>query len=138
MPDENSRIVSKLKGAGAIVLGTANVTELGGMVSDDMPDGYGALGGQVLLPSDTDDSPSGSSAGAAAAVSLGMAAMAVGLETSEDSAELIGPAGANGVVGLKPTVGRVSRAGVMPVREVAGLARADRPDGRRRRRPSCR
>ncbi|HZO05983.1 MAG TPA: amidase family protein [Solirubrobacterales bacterium] len=115
MPEDNSRIVSKLKGAGAIVLGTANVTELGAMVSDDMTDGYSSLGGQVLMPSDTDDAPAGSSAGAAAAVSSGMAAMAVGVETSQASAELIGPAGVNGVVGLKPTVGRVSRAGVMPV-----------------------
>ena len=115
MPDDNSRIVSKLKGAGAIILGTANVTELGAMVSDDMTDGYSSLGGQVLLPSDTDDPPAGSSAGAAGAVSSGMAAMAVGLETSQASAELVGPAGANGVVGLKPTVGRVSRVGVMPV-----------------------
>ncbi len=115
MPENDSRIVSKLRGAGAIVLGTANVTELGSMVSDDMPDGYSSLGGQVLMPSDTDDSPAGSAAGSAAAVATGMAAMAVGLETSGDSAELIGPAGVNGVVGLKPTVGRVSRAGVMPV-----------------------
>lgn len=115
MPASDSRIASKLKGAGAIILGSANVTELNGMFSGTMPDGYSSLGGQVLMPSDTDDVPAGSSAGAAAAVASGMAAMAVGMESSGDPAALIGPAGVNGVVGLKPTVGRVSRAGVMPV-----------------------
>ena len=55
--------------------------------------------------------------------------MTVGLETSTDTAQMIAPAGVAGVVALKPTVGRVSRTGVLPVREVAGLARADRADG---------
>jgi Asp-tRNA(Asn)/Glu-tRNA(Gln) amidotransferase A subunit family amidase len=69
----------------------------------------------VLLPSDTDKTPAGSSAGSAAATASGLAALAFGLETSLDSAQLIAPAGAAGVVGLKPTVGRVSRDGVLPV-----------------------
>ena len=80
-----------------------------------MPDGYSSLGGQVLLPSDTDKTPAGSSGGSAAATASGLAAMTVGLETSLDTAQLIAPAGVAGVVGLKPTVGRVSRAGVLPV-----------------------
>ena len=114
-PDESSRIVTKLKAAGAIVLGKANVSELGGLFSANMPEGYSSLGGQVLLPSDTDKTPAGSSGGSAAATASGMAAMAVGMETSTDTAQMIAPAAAAGVVALKPTVGRVSRAGVMPV-----------------------
>ena len=70
-----------------------------------MPEGYSSLGGQVLLPSDTDKTPAGSSAGSAAATASGLAALTVGLETSTDTAQLIAPAGVAGVVGLKPTVG---------------------------------
>jgi Asp-tRNA(Asn)/Glu-tRNA(Gln) amidotransferase A subunit family amidase len=115
MPEQSSRIVAKLKNAGAIILGKANVSELNGLFSSTMPEGYSSLGGQVLVPSDTDKNPAGSSAGSAAATASGMAAMSVGMETSTDTAQLIAPASVAGVVGLKPTVGRVSRAGVMPV-----------------------
>jgi Asp-tRNA(Asn)/Glu-tRNA(Gln) amidotransferase A subunit family amidase len=114
-PTEDSEIVARLRVKGAIVLGKANVSELGGIFSSEMPHSYSSLGGQVLMPSDTDDTPAGSSGGSAAATSSGMAAMTVGLETSPDTAQLIAPAGVAGVVGLKPTVGRVSRKGVMPV-----------------------
>lgn len=114
-PEDDSEIAARLKDAGAIILGKANTSELNGLFSSNMPDGYSSLGGQVLMPSDTDDPPGGSSAGAAAATASGMAAMTVGMETSPQTAELIGPAAVNGVVGLKPTVGRVSRDGVLPV-----------------------
>jgi Asp-tRNA(Asn)/Glu-tRNA(Gln) amidotransferase A subunit family amidase len=115
MPTRDSRIVTRLKLAGAVILGKTNVSEMNGVFSSTAPEGYSSLGGQVLLPSDTDKTPAGSSGGSAAATSSGMAAMAVGLQTSPDSAQLIAPAGVAGVVGLKPTVGRVSRAGVLPV-----------------------
>jgi amidase len=115
MPTSDSRIVAKLRAAGAVILGKTNVSELGGLFDSNMPEGYSSLAGQVLLPSDTDNNPGGSSAGAAAATSSGMAAMTVGMETSLDGAQLIAPAANNGVVALKPTVGRVSRKGVMPV-----------------------
>jgi amidase len=115
MPERSSRIVTKLKSAGAIILGKANVSELNGLFSSKMPEGYSSLGGQVLVPSDTDKNPGGSSAGSAAATASGMAAMSVGMETSTETAQLIAPASVAGLVGLKPTVGRVSRAGVMPV-----------------------
>jgi Asp-tRNA(Asn)/Glu-tRNA(Gln) amidotransferase A subunit family amidase len=115
MPTQSSRIVTKLKQAGAIILGKANVSELNGLFSAAMPEGYSSLGGQILLPSDTDKNPGGSGAGSAAATSSGMAAMAVGMETSTDTAQLITPAANAGLVGLKPTVGRVSRTGVMPI-----------------------
>ena len=102
-----------------------------------MPEGYSSLGGQVLLPSDTDKTPAGSSGGSAAATAAGLAALTVGLETSTDTAQLIAPAGVAGVVGLKPTVGRVSRDGRAAGREVAGLAGPDHPDGLRRGRAAA-
>lgn len=113
-PSEDSTVVAKLKAAGAIVLGKTNVTEFGGVFSSTLPEGYSSLGGQVMLPSDTDKTPAGSSAGSAAATASGMAALTVGTETGTDAAQLIAPAAVAGVVGLKPTVGLVSRAGVLP------------------------
>ena len=114
-PAADSKLVAKLKAAGAIILGKTNVSELNGLFDANMPEGYSSLGGQVLLPSDTDKTPAGSSAGSAAATAAGLAALTVGLETSTDTAQMIAPAGVAGVVGLKPTVGRVSRTGVLPV-----------------------
>jgi Asp-tRNA(Asn)/Glu-tRNA(Gln) amidotransferase A subunit family amidase len=114
-PTRDARLVAKLKRGGAIILGKTNVSELNGLFDANLPDGYSSLGGQVLLPSDTDKVTQGSSAGSAAATAAGLAAAAVGLQTSPDSAELIAPASAAGVVGLKPTVGRVSRTGVLGV-----------------------
>ena len=115
MPAADAALVAKLKAAGAIVLGKTNVTELGGLFDSNLPEGYSSLGGQVLLPSDTDKTPAGSSAGSAAATAAGLAALTIGTETSTDTAQLIAPAGVAGVVGLKPTVGAVSTAGVLPV-----------------------
>ena len=115
VPTADSTVVANLKSHGAIVLGKTNVTELNGATDANMPQGYSSLGGQVLLPSDTDKTPAGSSAGAAAATASGLAALTVGMETSTDTAQLIAPANAAGVVGLKPTVGLVSQDGVLPV-----------------------
>jgi amidase len=116
MPAGDSRIVTKLKEAGAIVLGDTNTSELGGVFEgSNMPQGYSSLGGQVLLASDTNKNIGGSSAGAADSVEIGYAPIAIGMETSTEGAQLIAPAGNAGVVGLKPTVGRISRTGVMPV-----------------------
>jgi len=111
---KHAKLVANLEAAGAIILGKANVTELNGIFDGNLPEGYSSLGGQVLLPSDTDKTPAGSSAGAAAATAAGLAALTIGLETSTDSAQIIAPAGVAGVVGLKPTVGLVSRTGVLP------------------------
>ena len=98
-----------------------------------MPEGYSSLGGQVLLPSDTDKTPAGSSGGSAAATAAGLAALTIGMETSTDTAQLIAPAGVAGVVGLKPTR-RARQPHRRPAgRQVAGLARPDRPHGLRRR-----
>ncbi|HEY4097442.1 MAG TPA: amidase family protein, partial [Baekduia sp.] len=115
VPTQDSKVVAQLKAAGAIVLGKTNVTELNGLFDTNIPEGYSSLGGQVLVPSDTDKTPGGSSAGSAASTASGLAAATIGLETSTDTAQLIGPAAVNGVVGLKPTVGLVGRTGVLGV-----------------------
>jgi Asp-tRNA(Asn)/Glu-tRNA(Gln) amidotransferase A subunit family amidase len=115
LPNADAALVAKLKAAGAIVLGKTNVSELNGLFDANMPEGYSSLGGQVLLPSDTDKTVAGSSAGSAASTAAGLAALTIGLETSTDTAQLIAPAGVAGVVGLKPTVGLVSSDGVLPV-----------------------
>jgi Asp-tRNA(Asn)/Glu-tRNA(Gln) amidotransferase A subunit family amidase len=132
-PAADATLVAKLKAAGAVILGDANTTELGGEFDQNlidlgatpnctlatttacMPQGYSSLGGQVLLASDTNASPGGSSAGSASGLSAGFAPLAVGLETGTDAAQLILPAGTGGLVALKPTVGLVSRTGVLPV-----------------------
>jgi amidase len=111
---KDAKLVADLEEAGAIILGKTNVSELNGIFDSDMPEGYSSLGGQVLLPSDTDKTTAGSSAGSAAATAAGLAALTIGLETSTDSAQIIAPAGVAGVVGLKPTVGLVSRVGILP------------------------
>ena len=130
LPAADATIVAKLKAAGAIVLGDTNTTELGGaMEGANMPQGYSSLGGQVLLPSDTNKTPGGSSAGSAVAVAAGLAPLAVGLETSTEAAQLIAPAANAGVVALKPTVGLISRTGEVPVAPSQDTAGADRPDG---------
>jgi len=112
---QSATLVAKLEAAGAIVFGKTNVTELNGVFDSNLPEGYSSLGGQVLLPSDTDKTPAGSSAGSAAAVAAGLAALSIGLETSTDTAQIIAPAGVAGVVAIKPTVGLVSRTGGLPV-----------------------
>ena len=114
-PAADSTLVAKLKGAGAIVLGDTNTTELGGVFEGaSFPQGYSSLGGQVLLASDTNKNVGGSSGGSAVAVSVGLSPLAIGMESSTEAAQLIAPAGNAGVVGLKPTTGLISRSGVLP------------------------
>ena len=115
-PRADSTLVAKLEAAGAVILGDTNITELNGYFDPNMPQGYSSLGGQVLLPSDTNKSVGGSSGGSTAAVSAGYAPLAIGSETSPDSAGLITPAANAGLVALKPTVGLVSRTGCYPSR----------------------
>ena len=106
--------------AGAVILGKANLTEFANILAIDMPAGYSSLGGQVKNPyaPQLDDrgvpvvSPGGSSSGSAVAVAAGLAAAAIGTETS---GSLLSPACQNGLVTVKPTVGLVSRAGIIPI-----------------------
>jgi amidase len=116
----DATVTAKLRKAGAVILGKANLTEFANILALGMPAGYSSLGGQVLNPyaMAVDDkgipivSPGGSSAGSGAAVAAGLAAAAIGTETS---GSLLSPAGQNGVVTIKPTVGLVSRAGIVPI-----------------------
>jgi amidase len=116
----DATIVRQLRLAGAVILGKANLTEFANMLAIDMPAGYSSLGGQVKNPyvpalderSVPIVSPGGSSAGSAVAVAAGLAAAAIGTETS---GSLLSPASQNGLVTVKPTVGLVSRAGVLPI-----------------------
>ena len=133
MPRADAALVARLKAAGAIVLGKTNVSELNGLFDANMPEGYSSLGGQVLLPSDTDKTVAGSSAGSAASTAAGLAALTIGLETSTDTAQIIAPAGVAGVVGLKPSVGLVSSDGVLPIAKSQDAPGPDHPHGERRR-----
>jgi amidase len=113
-------LAARLREAGAVILGKANLTEFANILAVDMPAGYSSLGGQVKNPyaPPLDDkgvpivSPGGSSSGSAVAVAAGLCAAAIGTETS---GSLLSPASQNGLVTVKPTVGLVSRAGILPI-----------------------
>jgi amidase len=117
---DDATLVKRLRQAGAVILGKANLTEFANILAIDMPAGYSSLGGQVKNPyaPQLDDKgvpiviPGGSSSGSAVAVAAGFAAAAIGTETS---GSLLSPASQNGIVTVKPTVGLISRAGVVPI-----------------------
>ncbi len=116
----DATVVRLLREAGAVILGKANLTEFANILAVDMPAGYSSLGGQVRNPyaPQLDERgvpvvpPGGSSSGSAAAVAAGLAAAAIGTETS---GSLLSPACQCGLVTVKPTVGLVSRAGIIPI-----------------------
>ena len=114
-------VVRLLRAAGAVILGKANLTEFANILAIDMPSGYSSLGGQVknpYAPTLMDDRgipvvlPGGSSSGSAVAVAAGLCAASIGTETS---GSLLNPASQNGLVTVKPTVGLISRAGILPI-----------------------
>ncbi|KAL1900373.1 hypothetical protein Cpir12675_000955 [Ceratocystis pirilliformis] len=106
--------VKKLRDAGAILLGKATLSEWADMRSSNYSEGYSARGGQARSPYNLANNPGGSSTGSATAVSANVIAFSLGTETD---GSIIGPATRNAVVGFKPTVGRTSRAGVIPESE---------------------
>ncbi|MBN8888875.1 MAG: amidase [Rhodospirillales bacterium 70-18] len=116
----DATVTRLLRAAGAVVLGKANLTEWANILAVGMPSGYSSLGGQVrnaYVPAVDAKGvpivqPGGSSAGSAVAVAAGLAAAAIGTETS---GSLLSPANQNGLVTVKPTVGLVSRAGIIPI-----------------------
>jgi amidase len=117
---QDSTVVRRLRAAGAVILGKANLTEFANIIAVDMPAGYSSLGGQVKNPYAPllDErgipivSPGGSSGGSAVAVAAGLCTAAIGTETS---GSLLNPATQNGLVTVKPTVGLISRAGIIPI-----------------------
>ncbi|WP_040224962.1 amidase family protein [Bhargavaea cecembensis] len=108
---EDAFLVRRLRGAGAAILGKTNMTEWANFMSDKMTNGWSSRGGQVKSPYGPID-VGGSSSGAAAAVSANLAAASIGTETS---GSIIEPASQNSLVGIKPTVGAISRTGVIPL-----------------------
>ena len=106
-------IVNQLKAKGAIILGKANLSEWAYFLCDGCPSGYSALGGQTLNPyGRTLFDTGGSSSGSGVSVAANYAVAAVGSETS---GSIISPSSQNSVVGLKPTIGNVSRTGIIPI-----------------------
>jgi amidase len=112
IPKSEATLTRKLRAAGAIVLGKANLSEFANWVSLTMPNGYSSLGGQVIAPYDFTADPSGSSTGPGVAGTMAFSSVAIGTETS---GSIISPSTAHALVGVKPTVGLVSRAGIIPL-----------------------
>ena len=111
-PATDAHLVGRLREAGAVILGKTNLSELANFLTEDMPSGYSSLGGQVLNPYDVALTPSGSSSGSASAVALGLAPVAVGTETD---GSITSPCAHQSLVGFKPTLGLVSRGGIVPI-----------------------
>lgn len=109
---EDAFIAARLRAAGVVILGKANMTEWSNFMSTRMPAGYSSRGGQVINPYGEGLFVSGSSSGSAAATAAGFAAATIGTETA---GSIVGPASQHNVVGIKPTVGLLSRAGIIPI-----------------------
>jgi amidase len=122
IPPNDAFITQRLRDAGAIILGKASLTEYANFLTDGMPAGYSSLNGYTFnpynpIPEPGGDgrpilSPGGSSAGSAAAVAANLATVSVGTETS---GSILSPGNQNSLVGIKPTVGLVSRDGIIPI-----------------------
>ena len=111
-PRTDATVVKRLREAGVIVIGKANLSEWANFRDKHSSSGWSATGGQCLNPHVLDRSPGGSSSGSGSGVAGGFAPLAVGTETD---GSILCPAAVNGVVGIKPTVGLTSRAGVVPI-----------------------
>src|SRR2546430_17327922 len=105
-------IVEKLRESGAVILGETNLSEWANIRSKNSTSGWSGRGGLTRNPFALDRNPSGSSAGSGAAVSANLCAAAIGTETD---GSVISPAAACGLVGIKPTVGLLSRSGIIPI-----------------------
>jgi amidase len=112
VPSEDAFLVKRLRNAGAVILGKANLSEWANFRSTRSSSGWSSVGGQTLNPYDTTRSPCGSSSGSGVAVAANLTVVAVGTETD---GSVVCPAGNNGIVGIKPTLGLVSRSGIIPL-----------------------
>jgi amidase len=111
-PISDSGVAYKLRAAGAVILGKTNLSEWANLRSSHSTSGWSGRGGQTLNPYALDRNPCGSSSGSGAATSANLCAAAVGTETD---GSVVCPSSANGLVGLKPTLGLISRAGIIPI-----------------------
>ena len=105
-------LVARLRDAGAVILGKTNLSEWANIRSNNSTSGWSAIGGLTRNPHDLSRSACGSSSGSAAAVTASLAPLAIGTETD---GSIVCPAGTNGIVGFKPTVGLVSRTHIVPI-----------------------
>ncbi len=105
-------LTRRLREAGAVILGKANLSEWANFRSPFSSSGWSTVGGQAVNPHGTGRNPSGSSSGSGVAVAAGLAPVAIGSETD---GSIVSPASTCGVVGLKPTLGLVSRSGIVPI-----------------------
>lgn len=111
-PPRDAFLVRRLREAGAVILGKTNLSEWANIRSSSSTSGWSGRGGLTKNPYALDRNPCGSSSGSAVAVSANLCAAAVGTETD---GSVVSPSSANGIVGIKPTVGLVSRSGVIPI-----------------------
>jgi amidase len=109
---QDAFVIERLREAGAVILAKTNLSEWANIRSTRSSSGWSARGGQVKNPYVLDRNPCGSSSGSAVAAAANLAVAAIGTETD---GSIVCPAGANGIVGIKPTVGLVSRSGIIPI-----------------------
>ncbi|MEW6156646.1 MAG: amidase, partial [Verrucomicrobiota bacterium] len=112
IPARDSFVVEKLRQAGAVILGKTNLSEWANFRSSDSTSGWSGRGGLTRNPYVLDRNPSGSSSGSGVAVAASLCAAAIGTETD---GSILSPSSVNGIVGVKPTVGLVSRSGIIPI-----------------------
>jgi amidase len=112
IPPEDSYVAAKLRRAGAVILGKANLSEWANFRSSQSTSGWSARGSQTRNPYALDRDPSGSSSGSAVAVAANLCTVALGTETD---GSIMGPSCMNCIVGIKPTVGLVGRSGIIPI-----------------------
>ncbi|MDQ4123897.1 MAG: amidase [Acidobacteriota bacterium] len=112
VPKEDAFIVQRLRRAGAVIIGKTNLSEWANFRSTKSISGWSARGGQTNNPYVLDRNPCGSSSGSGVAISANLAAASIGTETN---GSIICPATSSGIVGIKPTLGLVSRSGIIPI-----------------------
>jgi len=111
-PPADAFLVSQLRAAGAVILGKTNLSEWANFRSTHSSSGWSGRGGQTKDPYALDRNPSGSSSGSAAATAANLCALAVGTETD---GSIVSPSSSNSLVGIKPTLGLISRMGIVPI-----------------------
>jgi amidase len=111
-PLQDSRVVEKLREAGAVIIAKSNLSEWANFRASFSSSGWSGAGGQTRNPYVLDRNPCGSSSGSGAAVSANLCSFAIGTETD---GSIICPSNNNGIVGIKPTVGLISRSGIIPI-----------------------
>ena len=112
MPLQDSWVAKSLRASGALILGKTNLSEWANFRGKKSSSGWSGLGGQVKNPYILDRNPCGSSSGSGVAVSANLCIIAIGTETN---GSIVCPSTANGIVGIKPTVGLISRSGIVPI-----------------------